>query len=220
MRYKVGMVNKNEMLEKKEFHVLNTVKTPENSQSPDDAELLARFCKGDEKAFEALYHRYRKLLYAYLNNLCGNNSAEADEVFAETWLKVIEKASKYRDDGKFTAWLFRISRNIFIDRLRKYKPEMIADVEVEKVMENSISEFSPDRVLGAADTKTAISMALAELQVEQREVFLLREEEQLSFKEIAEIQNCSLGTVLSRMRYALKNLRRFLTGIDTGGLIE
>lgn len=185
----------------------------------DDSMLLTVFCKGDEKAFETLYYRYRKLLYAYLNNLCGNNSAEADEVFAETWHKVIEKASKYRDDGKFSAWLFRISRNIFIDRLRKNKPEMFADVEVEKVMEDSVSEFSPDRVLSASDTGKLLSMALAELQIEQREVFLLREEEQLSFKEIAEIQNCSLGTVLSRMRYALKNLRRFLTGFDTGGLV-
>ena len=198
----------------------NQAEKPDGCHSPDDARLLTQFCKGDEKAFETLYYRYRKLLYAYLNNLCGNNPTEADEVFAETWIKVIEKASRYRDDGKFTAWLFRISRNVFIDRLRKYKPEMIANVEVEKIMEDSFSESSPDKILGAADTKEAISMALAELQIEQREVFLLREENKLSFKEIARIQNCSLGTVLSRMRYALKNLRRFLTGIDTGGLIE
>lgn len=208
------------MQEQNKNHTLKAAMQPDDRQTPGDAELLAQFCKGDKKAFETLYYRYRKLLYAYLNNLCGNNSAEADEVFSETWLKVIEKASKYRDDGKFSAWLFRISRNIFIDRLRKYKPEMIASVEVEKVMEDSLSEVSPDKVLGAVDTEKAISMALAELQVEQREVFLLREEGQLSFKEIAEIQNCSLGTVLSRMRYALKNLRRFLTGIDTGGLVE
>ena len=214
MRYKI------EMQEQNKNHTLKAAMQPDDRQAPGDAELLAQFCKGDEKAFETLYYRYRKLLYAYLNNLCGNNSAEADEVFSETWLKVIEKASKYRDDGKFSAWLFRISRNIFIDRLRKYKPEMIASVEVEKVMEDSLSEVSPDKVLGAVDTEKAISMALAELQVEQREVFLLREEGQLSFKEIAEIQNCSLGTVLSRMRYALKRLRMILRNIDSGGLLK
>ena len=197
MRYKV------EMFRHGKHHAAEDIVNYQHDDGDiGDAGLLAAFCKGDEKAFETLYYRYRKLLYAYLNNLCAGNSAEADEVFEETWLKVIEKAPKYRDDGKFSAWLFRISRNLFIDRLRKYKPEMIADVEVEKVMEESVSEFSPDRVIGAEDTRKMISMALDGLQLEQREVFLLREEQKLSFKEIAEIQNCSVGTVLSRMRYA------------------
>ena len=187
---------------------------------PSDAELLSGFCQGDEKAFETLYHRYRKLLYGYLNNLCGGNTAEADEVFEETWLRVIHKAPDYRDDGKFSAWLFRISRNIFIDRLRRNRPEMVAEVEVEHVLEDAATEFSPEREAGAADLKRMIAQALAELPPEQREVFLLREEEELSFREIAEIQGCSLGTVLSRMRYALKSLRSFLTGIDTGGLLR
>ncbi|MCI5779865.1 MAG: sigma-70 family RNA polymerase sigma factor [Lentisphaeria bacterium] len=187
---------------------------------PSDAELLADFCQGDEKAFETLYHRYRKLLYGYLNNLCGGNTAEADEVFEETWLRVIHKAPGYRDDGKFSAWLFRISRNIFIDRLRRNRPEMIVEVEVEHVLEDAATEFSPEREAGATDLKRVIAQALAKLPPEQREVFLLREEEELSFREIAEIQQCSLGTVLSRMRYALKSLRSFLTGIDTGGLLR
>lgn len=184
-----------------------------------DAELLAEFCRGDEKAFETLYHRYRQLLYGYLNNLCGGNGAEADEVFEETWLRVIEKAPGYRDDGKFSAWLFRISRNIFIDRLRRNKPERFVDADVESAMEDPVTEFSPERELGAADTRTLIARALAELPPEQREVFLLREEEELSFREIADIQECSLGTVLSRMRYALKNLRNFLMKFDIGGQV-
>ena len=168
-----------------------------------------------EKGFPKL-----NVVYGYLNNLCGGNTAEADEVFEETWLRVIHKAPDYRDDGKFSAWLFRISRNIFIDRLRRNRPEMVAEVEVEHVLEDAATEFSPEREAGAADLKRMIAQALAELPPEQREVFLLREEEELSFREIAEIQGCSLGTVLSRMRYALKSLRSFLTGIDTGGLLR
>ena len=61
---------------------------------------------------------------------------------------------------------------------------------------------------------------LTSLQPEQKEVFLLREEAELSFKEIAEIQQCSIGTVLSRMRYALKKLRLILRNIDSGGLLK
>ena len=86
-------------------------------------------------------------------------------------------------------------------------------------MEDPVTEFSPERELGAADTRTMIARALAELPPEQREVFLLREEEELSFREIADIQECSLGTVLSRMCYALKNLRNFLMKFDIGGQV-
>ena len=78
---------------------------------------------------------------------------------------------------------------------------------------------SPDTGIGAADIGRAISDALGKLPPEQKEVFILREQE-LSFKEIAELQECSLNTVLSRMRYAIKSLRMMLSEVDRGGLIK
>ena len=193
----------------------------DDCETVGDAALIHAYAKGDEKAFEVLYYRYRKPLYGYLNNIVGNNSAEADEVFAETWLRVIEKLPGYQDSGKFSAWLFRIARNIFIDRIRHQKPDRFVTIDGEDSMELAgETEFSPDRQLGTSDIGKAINAALAQLQPEQREVFLLREEAQLSFKEIADVQNCSLGTVLSRMRYALKKLRSFLTKVDSGGLLK
>ena len=188
----------------------------------DDAVLIRAYLKGDEHAFETLYYRYRKPLYGYLNNLSGGNNSEADEVFSETWLRVIDKLPKYQDSGKFSAWLFRISRNIFIDRLRRNKPEMFVAMENEELLEDvsGVTAFSPDRTMGSGEIGRAISEALEKLQPEQREVFLLREEAELSFKEIAEIQNCSLGTVLSRMRYALNKLKSLLRNIDSGGLVK
>ena len=79
--------------------------------------------------------------------------------------------------------------------------------------------FSPERELGASDTGKAIMAAIKQLPLEQREVFMLREQD-LSFKEIAKIQNCSLNTALSRMRYALQTLRNYLSEFDRGGLIK
>lgn len=187
----------------------------------DDAVLVHAYLEGDEHAFETLYYRYRKPLYGYLNNLSGGNNAEADEVFSETWLRVIDKLPKYQDSGKFSAWLFRISRNIFIDRLRKNKPEMFVAVEGDDLPELAeTTSFSPDRAIGSGEIGRAIAEALGKLQPEQREVFILREEAELSFREIAEIQHCSLGTVLSRMRYALNKLRTLLRNIDSGGLVK
>jgi len=191
-----------------------------NENSPrSDIQLINAYLKGDEKSFEELYFRYRKPLYGYLNNLSGNQS-EADEVFAETWTKVIDKLAKYRDDGKFSAWLFRMAKNIFIDRIRRNHPERFVAIDDENMAElPDDNAFSPERELGASDTGKAIMAAIKQLPLEQREVFMLREQD-LSFKEIAKIQNCSLNTALSRMRYALQTLRNYLSEFDRGGLIK
>lgn len=191
-----------------------------NFAEKNDSELIRAYLKGDEHAFEQLYHRYRTMLYGYLNNMLQNNSAEVDEVFSETWTRVIDKLPGYRDDGKFSAWLFRVAKNIFIDRLRRFHPERFTAIDDENMPElPDDNALSPDRELGATDTGKAILAALAQLPDEQKEVFLLREQE-FSFKEIAEIQQCSLNTVLSRMRYAIKALRTFLSDFDRGGLIR
>ena len=192
---------------------------PVNYEIFEDPELIKLFIKGNETAFETLYFRYRKNLYGFLNNMISDQCM-ADEVFEDTWLKVIDNIDKYRDDGKFSAWLFRVAKNIFIDRLRRFHPERFTAIDDENMPElPDDNALSPDRELGATDTGKAILAALAQLPDEQKEVFLLREQE-FSFKEIAEIQQCSLNTVLSRMRYAIKALRTFLSDFDRGGLIR
>ena len=191
-----------------------------NSNDKSDGELIKAYLGGDERSFEELYFRYRKILYGYLNNLMPQDPAGADEVFAESWTKVINHLPRYRDDGKFSAWLFRMAKNVFIDRIRRSHPGRFVPVDDENMPElPDRSSSSPDLELGAGDTGKMIAAALEQLPTEQREVFILREQD-LSFKEIAEIQNCSLNTALSRMRYAIKSLRIFLSGIDGGGLIK
>ena len=185
-----------------------------------DSQLIKAYCNGDEGAFNTLYYRYRKLLYGYLTNMIPGNPCDVDEVFESTWLRVIDKLPKYRDDGKFGAWLFRVARNIFIDRVRMSKPGKFVTIDAEDSPDIAGStELSPDRVTGSSDLAQVIQKALSQLPDEQREVFLLREQD-LSFKEIADMQRCSLNTVLSRMRYALKSLRSFLSEIDRGGLVK
>ena len=187
---------------------------------PDDMMLIQSYISGDERAFETLYRRHRKQLYGYLCNLLSGNSADVDEIFEMTWLKVIDKLPGYRDQGKFSAWLFRMAKNIFIDRIRRNHPERFVAIDDENMAElPDDSAFSPERELGASDTGKAIMAAIKQLPLEQREVFMLREQD-LSFKEIAKIQNCSLNTALSRMRYALQTLRNYLSEFDRGGLIK
>ena len=187
-----------------------------------DSELIKAFGEGDHAAFETLYHRYRRQLYGFLSNLIPGNPAEVDEVFEETWLRVIDKLPKYRDDGKFSAWLFRVSRNLFIDRVRRNRPPGggVLNLDAEEAPEIAgPASMSPERELDSADLERVIADAVGKLPQEQREVFLLRQQE-LPFRDIAAIQQCSINTVLGRMQYAIKSLRKLIRAVDHGGIIK
>lgn len=187
-----------------------------------DSKLIKAFCKGDNAAFETLYYRYRRQLYGFLSNLIPGNPVEVDEVFEETWLRIIDKLPKYRDDGKFSAWLFRVSRNLFIDRIRRNRPLGNGELNIDAPDAPEIAgapSMSPDREVDSADLERVIAEAVGQLPPEQREVFLLRQQD-LPFRDIAEIQQCSINTVLGRMQYATKTLRKLILAIDHGGIIK
>jgi len=188
----------------------------ENVGEIADAVLIGRFLRGDEPAFEELYDRYRRQLYAFLNNLIGSG-AECDEIFEETWLRVIDRLPQYRDDGRFGAWLFRVARNLFYDRLRRNRQEReqlsLDDEEAPRVAAPVGS--GPAERADLDEVENIVYAAVAELPRELKETFLLRQQG-VAFKEIAVIQNCSINTALSRMQYALRALRKRLSEIDRG----
>ena len=179
-------------------------------EDADDMVLIKAYTAGNERAFEILYRRYRKQLYGYLYNLMSGNASEAEEIFEETWIKVIDKLPSYRDQGKFSAWLFRVARNIFIDTVRKNKRSALP---LESGDLPDVPDWSrrPEKDLEEQETAAVIAGALDQLPADQKEVFLLRQQE-FSFKEIARIQSCPVNTVLGRMHYAVRNLKKLLTG--------
>ena len=174
-----------------------------------DSELIKAFGEGDHAAFETLYHRYRRQLYGFLSNLIPGNPAEVDEVFEETWLRVIDKLPKYRDDGKFSAWLFRVSRNLFIDRVRRNRPpgNGVLNLDAEEAPEIAgPASMSPERELDSADLERVIADAVGKLPQEQREVFLLRDVHGLSVEETAQALQIAQGTVKSRLARAREKI--------------
>ncbi len=179
-----------------------------------DTTWIEKYQKGDVSALTHLVEHYRKPLYAFIYNMM-QGKGDAEEIFQEVWLRAIKNLKNYRDKN-FAGWLFRIAHNLFIDGIRresKYvRPPADADPDSEAA---SIERFpsrdiSPDHQVAARDLGQRIRESLAELPGDQREVFLMRTEADLSFKEIAAIQGTTLNTALSRMHYALQRLRPLL----------
>jgi len=181
-----------------------------------DEELLWAYVEGDAGAFESLFVRYRTPLFNFLLRRVGDRG-RAEEIYQDTWTKVIERCDDFRGDAKFSTWLYTIARNGCIDHQRKMKFRRHASLdETErgavhpKVERVANPGPSTDDLAGGAALRDRIGNAVAELPEDQREVFLLRQLQGLGFKEIAEVVGVPVNTVKSRMRYALERLQQGL----------
>jgi RNA polymerase sigma-70 factor, ECF subfamily len=178
-----------------------------------DKELLIRYGKGQVDALEALIEKYRRPLFGFIINMTQSRN-EADEIFQEVWLRVIRKHAKYKH-GNFCGWLVRIAHNVIIDKLRRRKPELSLDEENEEgfslgqMMQGN--EPEPVTRMAAQDLRAKMAEAVNTLPAEQKEVFLMRVQAELSFSEIAKAQKVSINTALARMQYALGKLRTILS---------
>ncbi len=181
--------------------------TEENRIS--DEELILAYLEGDSDSFTVLYERYKRPLYAYLNRMLGNH-AQSDDVFQQTWIRVVRRLGEYESKQKFFAWLTMIAHNLVIDQFRREKKSAELPLDDENVaVSEPVTHTEPWMRMHNRELGKALREAAEGLAEEQKEVFLLRQEG-LSFKEIAEVQNCSINTVLGRMQYAVKNLRKRL----------
>lgn len=177
-----------------------------------DKDYLRLYMRGDLEAIEALVIKYRRPLFGYIINMTEGRD-EADEIFQEVWLRVIKKIATYRHKN-FFGWIVRIAHNVVIDRARRRKPVVSMDVEndnggtMKDVLPNN--DPGPEAELVASDLGESISKAVEGLPLEQREVFVMRSQSGLPFKEIAKIQKTSINTALARMQYAVSKLRSLL----------
>lgn len=191
--------------------------TAVNNQNSTDLELIKSFLKGHADSFEVLYERYKKQLYSYLNRLTPGQPQTADDIFQQTWMKAIPRMHEFGKEERFRAWLIKIAHNLLIDHIRKekYKYNAQAPEEILEYISDDKGQ-SPWKAMDAKELKEALAWALEKLSPEIREVFVLRQDE-MSFREIAEIQGCPLNTALGRMQYALRKLRELLEEWNSKG---
>jgi RNA polymerase sigma-70 factor (ECF subfamily) len=169
-----------------------------------------RLRRGDPDAFDALLARYQNRLYRYLVRLTAN-AAVAEDLFQETWLKVITRIHRYDERRPFEPWLFSVARNLAIDHLRKASPESLD--EPSESGETRIARLGADEPgslerLLEGERRGLLERRLEELPALYREALSLRFEEEMTFEEIAEVLSAPVSTVKSRVQRALSSLRK------------
>lgn len=161
--------------------------------------LLHRLRTGDARAFELLYRWYRQPIYAFCLRLLGNES-RAEDAAEETFLKMYNGIGSLADPGAFRPWLFRIARNEALMMLRQRKNTTEANDETVW------NDETPLTLLTGRETTEIVQELLGKLKVEFREVLMLREENQLSYAEIAAATGLTESAVKSRIFKARKAL--------------
>ena len=166
-----------------------------------DERLMARVARGDESALAPLLERYRGALFGFLARRVGE--ADADDLFQETWLRVVRYRDRFDPERRFSTWLFQIANNLCRDRgrRREVRDRHRRETQAEAREDPARRQAPPlDRVIDVRER-------VARLPDRLREVLVLRYYRDLSEKEIARIADIPAGTVKSRLHAAVKALR-------------
>jgi len=192
-----------------------TAHPPGDLSALSDNELVDRSLRGDTAAFGALIMRYRRQVVGVAYRLCGN-SAQAEDMAQEAFVRVWDKLSTFRPEGNFRGWLYRIAANLTVDMLRKQRPM----IDIEQIPVVAPTQ-GPEAAFLRKERTDAIRAALLRLPVHSRMILVLREYEELSYQEIADALDLPLGTVKSRLNDARRRLKDELAGyLDIVGAQE
>jgi RNA polymerase sigma-70 factor (ECF subfamily) len=167
----------------------------------EDLDLIAKTRRGDVEAYNVLVSRWEKRVFNYLLRLVSNRE-DALDVSQETFLKAYQNLRKLDDPARFSAWLFRIAHNEAFSLLRRRKPE--AELAGEPRPRNTGGRLLP------VELSLAVESALMRLNEDQREAVLLKVYQGFKFEEMAEILECPVSTVKSRLYTALDLLKTTL----------
>jgi RNA polymerase sigma factor (sigma-70 family) len=179
-----------------------------------DNDFIQRYINGDENAMACLLDKHQRKIFTFILMRVKNKKL-AEDIFQDTFFKIIDcfRKGKYNDEGKFLPWAQMIAHNLCMDHFRKIKRmPNIVNTEASNLF-NFIGETEENREDKLVKEQTCLQLKdmINRLPDDQKEVLILRHYADLSFKEIAEITGTNINTALGRMRYALLNLRKWMS---------
>ncbi|NOZ87116.1 MAG: sigma-70 family RNA polymerase sigma factor [Deltaproteobacteria bacterium] len=199
----------------------------EDLSGMEDEDLLEMFVRGEQLAFNVLLARYKRPLMGFIFRFLQDREASED-IFQETYLKIIKNAATFKGQSRFKTWLFKIARNLCIDRLRHLG--VLTMVSADQPLSGDDGASILDRLQSPAmgpldeveqhNLVSRIEAVLTDVPIEQREVFILRAVLDMPFAEIAHVTGVSENTVKSRMRYAMEGLRKRLADLGAQSASE
>jgi RNA polymerase sigma-70 factor, ECF subfamily len=187
-----------------------------------DEMLMIRYQRGDRQAFAVLLRRHNRRLYNFALRQV-RDPGQAEDIVQDAFLRVVQNASAFKHEARFSTWLYAIARNLCVDQLRKNTHRQHGSLHPSKrpgtePTEDRVADPHPrsdaERSAASSEMLVSILRAVDGLPDEQREVFLLREIGQLRFSDIAQVTGAAENTVKSRMRYALERLREALSSFE------
>jgi RNA polymerase sigma-70 factor (ECF subfamily) len=182
---------------------------------PSEAQELTRgLRRRDPDLLDRLIEQYHYRLFRYLVSLTGNTEA-AEDLFQETWIRVLERGHQYNPKWKFGTWLFTIARNLFVDSLRRKNPAASNTLDEPDegpalADDTASSAPSPFDLQAQHEESDRVARALEHLTASYREVLVLRFQEDLELNEIAAVTAASLSTVKVRLYRGMEALRELL----------
>lgn len=186
----------------------------------DLSDLIRRAQARDPDAFDELVDRFGPRLFGFLYRLSGSRT-EAEDMLQELFLRVVKRIDRYRHEGQFEAWLFRIATNLARDRLRRLQraPESVPIDDADQESQNArrvdraatgVASGDPGEAAAFREQSDRLNLAIKRLPDAEREVVMLRHFSHLSFAQIAAAMGTPVGTALARAHRGLARLRAML----------
>lgn len=193
---------------------MSTLKQPTQQtfaiQAGSDEQLMLDYQAGDMNAFETLYRKHKGPLYRYFVRQLHQQQL-AEDLYQDTWGKVITAAAQYQVTAKFTTWLYKIAHNLLIDHVRAVKPlDKVAPLGKDETMDSleADSQASPESQLQQQQQVDMMKQCIAKLPPVQKEAFLLNIEMGMTAAAISDIANVTLEATKSRIRYAYQSIKQ------------
>lgn len=185
-----------------------------STMADENTEIARGLRRHDPDLFDSLIEKYQHRLLRYLLHLTGRREM-AEDLFQETWIRVLERGRQYDGKHEFCAWLFTIARNLTIDSMRRKQMSSLDTMTHEDDAPFDVADTGLASALELAlqrEQNEQISAGMTHLAAEYREALVLRFQEGMSLAEIADVTGAPMGTVKSRIYRGLSGLEPWVKG--------